>query len=122
MPDPLGNDPQFELSEGELDAFRMAVREFIERSAPIFSGGARRGLSQEADLLLGRRWQQLKSERGYAAITLPRKYGGGGGTQLQKIIFAEEESKFDFPTHYFGVSLSNPLPIMAAYATESQKD
>lgn len=106
----------------DLEAFRRSVRQFLAEHAPRFAGAARQGLAREQDLALGRAWQRLKSEHGFAAITLPRRYGGGGGTQLQKIIFADEERRYDFPTHYFSVSLSNPLPIMAAYATEAQKE
>jgi alkylation response protein AidB-like acyl-CoA dehydrogenase len=108
-------------SDEGLDGYRQRVAQFLTEHAARFSGAARRGLSLEQDVALGRAWQRLKSERGFAAITLPTEYGGAGGTQLQKIIFAEEESKYDLPTHYFGVSLSNPVPIVAVYASEEQK-
>jgi alkylation response protein AidB-like acyl-CoA dehydrogenase len=108
-------------SEEDLHRYRQRVVQFLTEHAVRFSGTARRGLSLAQDLALGRAWQRLKSEWGFAAITLAKEYGGAGGTQLQKIIFAEEECKYDLPTHYFGVSLSNPVPIIATYATEEQK-
>jgi alkylation response protein AidB-like acyl-CoA dehydrogenase len=104
-----------------IDVYREGVRTFLNRHAPNYSGVARHGLSVDADLALGRAWQRLKSEHGYAAITLPRALGGGGGTQLQKVIFNQEEAEYDLPVHYFGISLGQPIPIMVIYATEEQK-
>jgi alkylation response protein AidB-like acyl-CoA dehydrogenase len=115
-------DPGSSRSDEELQGYRQRVIRFLTEHAPGFSATVRRGLSVEEDVVLGRAWQRLKSDRGFAAITLPSRYGGAGGTQLQKIVFAEEESRYDLPTHYFGVSLSNPVPIIAAYATEAQKE
>jgi alkylation response protein AidB-like acyl-CoA dehydrogenase len=105
----------------EIDAYRQQVRGFLRHHAPAYSGAARGGLSLEADVALGRAWQKLKSEHGYAAITLPRQFGGGGGTPLQKVIFNQEEAEYDLPVQYFAISLGQPIPIMVLYATEAQK-
>ncbi|MGE0385129.1 MAG: acyl-CoA dehydrogenase family protein [Gammaproteobacteria bacterium] len=104
-----------------LAKYRADARAFLERHAPAYSGVARRGLAVEADLALGRRWMALKAAHGYSAITLARAYGGAGGTQVQKIVFAEEEARWDLPTDYFGVSLGQPVPIMATYAPEAER-
>ncbi|ODP38433.1 acyl-CoA dehydrogenase family protein [Sphingomonas turrisvirgatae] len=101
----------------ELLAYRARARAWLAQHAPAFSGAARAGLSADEDLALGRAWQRLKSEHGYACITLPRAYGGGGGSELEKIVFGEEELKYDLPTVYFGVSLGMPVPMMLRYAT-----
>jgi alkylation response protein AidB-like acyl-CoA dehydrogenase len=104
-----------------IEDYRENARSFLRRHAPSHSGEARTGLSPEADLAMGRAWQKLKSEHRYAAITLPRLLGGGGGTQLQKVVFNQEEAEYDLPVHYFGISLGQPIPIMAIYATDQQK-
>jgi alkylation response protein AidB-like acyl-CoA dehydrogenase len=72
-------------------------------------------------LSLGRSWQALKAANGYSAITLPQQYGGGGGTDLQRIAFAEEELRYDLPTVFFGVSLNMTVPTFAIYASEEAK-
>lgn len=108
-------------SSAEIDAYRQTARVFLQQHAPAYSGDARKGLSEEQDIALGRVWQKLKSEHGYSAITLPRTLGGGGGTPLQKVVFNQEESEYDLPVQYFGISLGQPIPIMAAYATDLQK-
>jgi alkylation response protein AidB-like acyl-CoA dehydrogenase len=122
----MSDTTQHDSDSGSLDEqlrdYRERVIRFLATNATRFSGAVRLGLTAEQDVALGRAWQRLKCESGFAAITVPARYGGAGGTQLQKIVFAEEESKYDLPTHYFAVSLSNPIPIMAAYALEEQKE
>jgi alkylation response protein AidB-like acyl-CoA dehydrogenase len=105
----------------DIEAYRLRARAFLAEHAPRFSGAVRKGLTLEQDLVLARAWQKLKSEHGYAAVNLPKRYGGGGGTPLQKVAFAKEESEYDLPTTYYSISLGQPVPIMAAYATEEQK-
>ncbi|WP_439540596.1 acyl-CoA dehydrogenase family protein [Sphingomonas sp.] len=102
-------------AEGLL-TYRERARSWLAEHAPAYSGAARSGLSAEEDLAMGRSWQRLKAEHGYACITLPRAYGGGGGSELEKIVFGEEELKYDLPTVYFGVSLGMPVPMMLRYA------
>ena len=50
-----------------------------------------------------------------------KQYGGGGRSPLEAAAFAEEESALGFPTHYFGISLGQPIPIMLAYAPDEVK-
>ena len=38
-----------------------------------------------------REWNAKKFEGGFAGISLPKKYGGRGGTLLQQIIFNHEK-------------------------------
>jgi alkylation response protein AidB-like acyl-CoA dehydrogenase len=104
-----------------LDQYREAARSWLAAHAPRFSGAVRHGLSMDDDVVLGRAWQALKAEHGYGAITLPAQYGGAGGTELQKIIFAEEELRYDLPVVYYSISLSNPVPIFLRYAPEAFK-
>ena len=117
----MSSDTKPEVST-DLDRYRDNARRWLAEQAPRFSGSVRRGLSMDADVALGRAWQALKAEQGYAAITLPKEYGGGGGTELQKIIFAEEELKYDLPVVYYSISLSNPVPIFLRYASPAFKD
>ena len=105
----------------DLEAYRRKARAFVESHAPKFGREARRGLSEAEDLVLGRAWLKTKAEHGYAAITLPREYGGGGGSDLQQILFAAEEAPHGFPTEYFAIGLGMPIPMLLRYGTEAQK-
>jgi alkylation response protein AidB-like acyl-CoA dehydrogenase len=98
-----------------LGDYVARARAWLEAMEPRFGHQARKGLSIEEDLALGREYQRLKSEAGYASITLPRELGGGGGTEIQKILFGQEEFKHDFPVHYYTVSLGMPIPMLLRY-------
>lgn len=105
----------------DLTEYREKARRWLAEQAPRFSGAIRHNLLLEQDVALSRAWQALKAEHGYAAITLPTAYGGAGGSELEKIVFSEEELRYDLPTVYFSISLSNPLPIFLRYASETFK-
>lgn len=105
----------------DLADYRLRVQAWLAAQAVEFGRNARRGLTEADDLALGRRWQRLKADAGYAGISWPKQYGGAGGSELQQAIFAEEEIKLGFPMEYFGISLGQPIPIMLRRATEAQK-
>lgn len=102
----------------ELEQYRLQAIDWLATHAPAYSGEARKGLSFEQDLALAKAWQELKADHGYACITLPSEYGGGGGSELQKVIFCEEELRYDLPLVYFSISVNNPLPIFLRYAPD----
>ncbi|PAU86111.1 acyl-CoA dehydrogenase [Pseudomonas sp. WN033] len=103
----------------ELEQYRLRAIDWLATHAPAYSGEARKGLSFEQDLALAKAWQAFKADHGYACITLPREYGGAGGSELQKVIFCEEEMRYDLPLVYFSISVNNPLPIFLRYASEA---
>jgi len=106
----------------QLDSWLASARAWLAEHAPGYSGKAREGLTMAEDLALGQRWQALKSEAGYACITIPLRYGGGGGSDMQKILFEAEEKVWDLPTTYFGISLGMPVPMILRYGSEAVKD
>lgn len=103
-----------------LYAYRMQARAWLKANAPGFSGAARKGLSFEEDLALGRRWQALKSAAGYAAINLPEEWGGGGQSELHKIVFGEEELRYQLPIEYFVISTAQCMAIFLRYGPPEQ--
>lgn len=105
----------------ELQLYRERARDWLAKHAPAYSGSARHGLSFEQDLALARAWQAHKVQHGYGCITLPKEYGGADGSELEKVIFCEEEMRYDLPLIYFSISLNNPLPIFLRYAPEHWK-
>jgi alkylation response protein AidB-like acyl-CoA dehydrogenase len=107
------------IADTPIQRFRARARSWLKQNAPAFE--LRGGESVTDRLTLGRRWQALKAANGYSAITLPMVYGGGGGTDLERIAFAEEELRYDLPTVFFGVSLNMTVPTFAIYASDQAK-
>lgn len=105
----------------ELEAFRARAIAFMQPHIAEFGQTARLGLSLDDDIALARRWQATKAEAGFAGLTFPVEYGGQGLSQLEQVLFVEEESARGFPSPYFVISLSMPIPMMLRYATPEQK-
>ena len=99
----------------DLEIYRADAKAWLETKAMEFGRAARRGLSEEEDLTLGRRWQAEKFAAGYSAINWAKEHGGQGLGALEKLAFEQEEMKHSFPNDYFGVSLGMPVPIMLRY-------
>src|ERR1700741_818472 len=80
-----------DLSYGpQYESFRAEVRAFVEKHrADAPSGSLWRGAASRECTLA---WQKTLIEHGYAARTIPREYGGYGGSPdlLQSIIIDEE--------------------------------
>jgi alkylation response protein AidB-like acyl-CoA dehydrogenase len=102
----------------DLDTYRLKARAWLESVAPEFGRDARRGLSEEQGLALGRRYQAAKYEAGFAGINWPKEFGGQGLTHIEKVAFETEEMAFGMPTTYFGVSLGQPVPIIMRYCED----
>ncbi|MDT3670179.1 MAG: acyl-CoA dehydrogenase family protein [Aromatoleum sp.] len=79
------------FDQPEAEAFRAEVKQWLAQNAPAYIWGP--GTSDEERFRLCRGWMAAKAAAGYAGITLPKKYGGRGGTPLEDVIFREEEMK-----------------------------
>jgi alkylation response protein AidB-like acyl-CoA dehydrogenase len=106
-----------DLSYGpEYEAFRDEVRAFARE----FGGRAPRnfGFNEET-----RAWQRLLIEHGYAARTIPKEYGGVGGTAniLKSRIIAEEFIAARLPMGMQNQGISMLVPTLLELGTEEQK-
>ncbi len=97
----------------EEAAYRAAVAAFLEAYAADLPQA---GGEEAARLAVARRWQAIKAEHGYACITWPTAWGGGGGTAMQQVIFRQEEAKRGVPLAFFGIGLGLCLPTVMKYA------
>ena len=105
----------------EIEAYRDDARAWLEAHVTDFGRVARRGLTEEEDLTLGRRWQAAKFDAGYAGINWPKEHGGQGLTLLHRLAFESEEIKHGFPNDYFAVSLGMPVPIILKHLPDGWK-
>lgn len=103
--------------------YRACVRAFLdanaERRAPGRAFAAKYG--QDDLVPLAREWQAKKHAAGFAGITLPREYGGQGGTQMQQVIYNQEEARYLVPRGVYEIGLGMCIPTMLTFATEEQK-
>ena len=67
-------------------------------------------------------WQKKKYDAGWAMIHWPKGFGGIGATPIERIIWAQEESKFNVPKGVYEIGLGMAGPVMMEYATDEQKE
>ncbi len=101
----------------EHEAFREEVRRFIAAHRDQAPAGSNRWKYDEID----RRWQQLLIEHGYAARTIPKRYGGYGAEPdiLKSHIIAEEFAKAGVRPGHSGDP--RVVPTLLELGTEDQK-
>lgn len=102
-----------------LEAYRRQALSWLESVAPKYGVAARKGLTEEQDLALGRQYQSAKFDNGYAGINWPKEFGGQGLSHMEKVAFESDEMKFGMPNGYFGISLGMPVPILMRYGSDA---
>ena len=103
--------------------YRAKVRAFLNANAEPKEPGKLFKVAYGQDNLVpvAKEWQVKKFEAGFAGITLPKEYGGQGGTQMQQVIYNQEEAEYLVPRGVYEIGLGMCIPTMLAYATEEQK-
>ncbi len=111
-----------------LEAFRRSTRTWLEgnypeslrdRSKPQDAvWGGRRATYANLDAKL---WLDRMAEKGWTAPTWPREYGGGGLSDPEARVLAEELAslKCRLPLSSFGLSMLGP--VLLEFANEEQK-
>jgi alkylation response protein AidB-like acyl-CoA dehydrogenase len=105
----------------EEAAYRAQVRAWLAANAPKGPIGA---LDDEdaAGMAAARAWQRKKAEAGYACITWPKAWGGGGGASWQSVIFGQEEAKVAHPGNPFAIGLGMCVPTIMTVGHEADKE
>lgn len=103
--------------------YRAHVRQWLDANAEKRTPGAAFKAKYGADDLvpLAREWQAKKHAAGFAGITMPEAYGGQGGTQMQQVVYNQEEADYVTPRGVYEIGLGMCIPTMLTYATEAQK-
>lgn len=106
--------------------FRAEARKWLEANAkpkdPNKTRSRTPSRTEAERLAAARKWQAKKAEAGYAAITWPTEFGGLGGSPIQSVIYAQEESNFDVPGGFFDIGLGMCIPTMMTWATAEQNE
>jgi alkylation response protein AidB-like acyl-CoA dehydrogenase len=104
----------------EEAAFRAEVRAWIEANLPEELRGHRGGAAR-FDGPEVRAWSRALHEAGYAGLTWPKEYGGGGAPYSHQAIFLEESARAEAPPHLGVIGLGMAGPTIIAHGTEEQK-
>jgi alkylation response protein AidB-like acyl-CoA dehydrogenase len=102
----------------DLEGFTARARSWLESVAPTFGKTAQAQLDYEEKLALGRRYLKARFDAGFAGINWPTDMGGQGLTHIEKVAYETEEMKFGMPTHFFGISLGMPVPMIMRYCED----
>jgi alkylation response protein AidB-like acyl-CoA dehydrogenase len=104
----------------EEAAFREELRAWLEESVPAALGGYRGGEERFEGPAL-RAWSRSLHDAGYAGLTWPEEYGGGGKPYTFQAIFLEELARAEAPPHVGVIGLGMAGPTIIAHGTEEQK-
>ncbi len=101
--------------------FRAEAQAFLSANATLKAVAAPPKESEQEMLVRAKAWQQLKYDNGWACLNWPKEYGGRGATAMERIIWGQEERKYDLPTGVFAIGLGMCGPTVMEYASEEQK-
>ena len=105
----------------EQAKFRKTCREWLEKNAKLKTGVEKNEFANINSLQVAKDWQKKKYDAGWAMLHWPKEFGGIGASAIERIIWAEEESKFNVPKGIFEIGLGMAGPVMMEYATDEQK-
>ena len=101
--------------------FRREVKAWLSENAPDHEVEIGATLPDAEEVARGKAWQHVLYTGGYAGITLPKSLGGRGGTMIEQVVFAEEESRYNLPKGpYIGIGLGMALPVIGKHGTPDQ--
>ena len=106
--------------------FRAKCRAWLEANAELktkkTNSAKNMNIGNKSLLEAAAEWQKKKYDAGWAMIHWPKEFGGIGATPIERIIWAQEESKFNVPKGVYEIGLGMAGPVMMEYATEEQKE
>ena len=101
--------------------FRARAKAWLEANAPRLNKHEVAEDDEEAQKIIAQAWQAKKADAGYACITWPKGWGGGGGTAIEQVIFDEEEAKYGLAFPFFLIGLGMCVPTVMAFGDEETK-
>ena len=105
-------------------AYRAKVRAWLDKNATRKSEttDAEQAKTLEELLEKSKAWQAKKAENGYACITWPKEWGGGGGTTINNVIYGQEESNYAVTGSIFAIGLGMCIPTLMTWGPDDAKE
>ncbi|MFT4614679.1 MAG: alkylation response protein AidB-like acyl-CoA dehydrogenase [Bacteroidia bacterium] len=105
----------------ELAAFRQEVRTWLDANAERRTDKFHMGMEGEAAFLEAKQWYKAKADAGFACLTWPKEYGGGGLTSLHEVVWTQEVQNYRTRDAHFVIGIGNCGPAMMHFAQEEAK-
>jgi alkylation response protein AidB-like acyl-CoA dehydrogenase len=102
----------------EEAVYRAKARDWLSAHAPK---GPALDAEDPRGMAAAKAWQREKAEAGYACITWPEAWGGGGGAPWQAVVFGQEEAKHATPGNPFAIGLGMCVPTILTCGNETDK-
>nr|WP_241251450.1 acyl-CoA dehydrogenase family protein [Candidatus Protofrankia californiensis] len=104
----------------EEQHFRTEVRQWLATALPQLPWPEPADLVEK--LPFWRQWQRMLFDAGYAGLSWPKEYGGGGANAKIRAIFTEETDRAGVPErlNIIGEDLAGPTII--GFGTDAQKE
>lgn len=111
---------QFEFTElNEMErALQADVREFLATTLPRGSFEPGLGMAGRKDP----EFSQRLAARGWVGMSLPREYGGGDRSAVERFVVAEELLRWGAPVGHHWVADRQSGPLLAKVGTVEQKE
>jgi alkylation response protein AidB-like acyl-CoA dehydrogenase len=106
-----------ELTAPEL-ALQREVREFLATELPRRSFTPGLGMGAARDPAFSRRL----AERGWVGMALPRRYGGGDRSAVERFVVVEELLRWGAPVGHHWIADRQTGPVIDRFGTEAQKE
>ncbi len=100
-------------------AFRDEVRAWLDENLPAERRGRRGGAARFEEW--GLEWSRKLGEAGYAALSWPKEYGGGGAPYSHQAILSEELARAQAPGHVNVIGIGMAGPTIIVHGTDEQK-
>ncbi len=105
--------------------FRAKAHAFLEKNAKKRDGAGmvyRAGSEDPAFRHEAKAWAAKKADAGFAGITWPKEWSGQGGSQIQQVIYDQEEAKYAIPRGIFEIGLGMCIPTLCTWGTQAHRD
>ena len=67
-------------------------------------------------------WQKRKYEAGWACIGWDKEYGGRGASPIERVIWDQEENKYNVPSRFFVIGQGMIAPTLMVWAQPQHKE
>jgi alkylation response protein AidB-like acyl-CoA dehydrogenase len=100
-------------------AFRARARDWLDSALPQLPWPEPASLTEKAPFW--RQWQRLLFDAGYAGLSWPKEFGGGGADAKLRAIFAEETDRAGAPERLNTIGEDFAGPTIIDFGTDQQK-